>query len=113
MKCDYWENLVSNIDIYPRGMKSAFPFFLTSLIHHKQYLRATINSCHPISNQKYSQRTHFCINNEDLHMKPTGIPAHLAIANEVKVMRQAVINLHSEIAQLKADVTNQLPDTVA
>ncbi|KAF1781343.1 hypothetical protein GQ600_16283 [Phytophthora cactorum] len=46
-------------------------------------------------------------------MKLTGIPAHLAVAKEVKELREEVANLNKENNQLKTDVETKLPGSVA
>ncbi|KAG6968412.1 hypothetical protein JG687_00003767 [Phytophthora cactorum] len=46
-------------------------------------------------------------------MKSTGIPAHLAVAKEVKELREEVANLNKEIKQLNTDVETKLPGSVA
>ncbi|KAG3090647.1 hypothetical protein PI124_g17102 [Phytophthora idaei] len=46
-------------------------------------------------------------------MKSTAIPAHLAVAKEVKELREEVANLNKESNQLKTDVKTKLPGSVA
>ncbi|KAF1788827.1 hypothetical protein GQ600_1264 [Phytophthora cactorum] len=42
-----------------------------------------------------------------------GIPAHLAVAKEVKELREEVANLNKEINQLNTDAETKLPGSVA
>ncbi|KUF82947.1 hypothetical protein AM587_10002300 [Phytophthora nicotianae] len=124
MTSEYWNDLVSGFANYSRGIRSAFPFFLASIVYHEQFLRDTLSPGHPIfkarvfsSNELLNlQRASVVLSlgtSPVCGIKATGIPAHLAVAKEVKDLREEVSKLNNELVLLRQDMNTKLPDNVA
>ncbi|KAJ8574484.1 hypothetical protein ON010_g4729 [Phytophthora cinnamomi] len=124
MSIEHWKEIVSSYSNYPRGVQSAFPSLLASIIHHEPYLRDTLCSQHPIftarvfsANRLLDQQRGAVIlaigTSPVCGLKATGIPAHLAVAKQVNDLRDEVASLHSEIDDLKNVKLEKLSDEVA
>ncbi|KAE8893983.1 hypothetical protein PF003_g21836 [Phytophthora fragariae] len=124
MTVEYWDEIVSGYSNYPRGVQSAFPFLLASVIHHEQFLRESLTPNHPIFKarvftanvllQQQRGATVLAIGESPVcGLKATGIPAHLAVAKQVNELREEVANLHREIDELKTDMAAKLSNEVA
>jgi hypothetical protein len=45
---DFWNSIVPGYDYYPLGFQTVIPYLLAALIYHKQYLKSTFPSYHPL-----------------------------------------------------------------
>ncbi|KAK1934611.1 hypothetical protein P3T76_011220 [Phytophthora citrophthora] len=120
---EFWDRVVSEFSKYTRGMQSAFPFMLASLIHHEQYLRNTISPNHPIFKsrvfsanpllQELRGSTVLSLGTSPVSgLKATGIPVHLAIAKQVAGLKEAVSSLRDGITALEDKMPNVVASTV-
>ncbi|DAZ97624.1 TPA: LOW QUALITY PROTEIN: hypothetical protein N0F65_002243 [Lagenidium giganteum] len=124
MTTEYWNNIVSGVEGYPRGIKAAFPFFLASILHHEQYVIATLDPAHPIfkarvftGNRLLSQQRGATVIAVGVSpctdMRATGIPPHIACADQIKRRGQAVSDVVQELDILKARLHDTMPQRIA
>ncbi|KAF4150570.1 hypothetical protein GN958_ATG00232, partial [Phytophthora infestans] len=121
MTIDYRNEIVSGYSSYPRGIQSAFPFLIASLIHHENYLRVTLSSSHPIFKARVfsanslldDQRgvTILAIGTSPVcGLKATGIPAHLAVAKQVKELRDEHFEANGVVPISLCDLDTRMSD---
>ncbi|ETL91431.1 hypothetical protein L917_10017 [Phytophthora nicotianae] len=124
MMVDYWKQIVSGFSNYPKDIQAAFPFILASIIHHKSYLRRTLNASHPIFTARVFSANSLIDKLRGVTvlvigaspacgMKAPGIQAHLAVAKQVNELRREVTSLHKEIDGLKTELAENLSNQVA
>jgi hypothetical protein len=120
----FWAEIVPGFVNYPRGVQSAFPFFLASVIHHEIFLRANLNENHPIfrariftHNRHLDQLRGATILSVGMSpntgLKATGIPPHLAIANQLNRLCIEVDKFQIEMKQYKENFASELPPIIA
>ena len=104
----FWNTIVDGYNNYPKGIKSALPFMLSSLVYHEKYLRQNLDKNHIIFSARWSTQNPLldemrervlcghgkCKSTE---LKATGIPAHLACAIEVKQQRKMIEDLINKL----------------
>lgn len=89
-----WEHIVEGYNILGAGLKAALPFFLASLMFHKDYLDSNLGNTHPLKRSqvwgsKYmldvNYRSKISISSNTCNcctMRATGIPLQWS-SNEV------------------------------
>ncbi|ETP28117.1 hypothetical protein F442_22597 [Phytophthora nicotianae P10297] len=116
MTVQYWDEVVSGFSNYPRGIQSAFPFLLASIIFHEDYLRKNLCENHPIfKSRAFSSNLLLHLQRDApilsigtspvCSLKATGIPLHLAVAQQVR-------HLKEEVANLRTSMETTLPSTI-
>ncbi|ETN14129.1 hypothetical protein PPTG_07788 [Phytophthora nicotianae INRA-310] len=83
------------------------------LVLRIQYLKREFFSANPLLSKQRGSINLVIGSSPACGMKATGMPAHLAIATEVKDLRQELFNLNKEVNQLKTEITTSLPDPVS
>ena len=116
-----WSTLLPSYDKFPGCFKRALPYFLASLAFHLPWLRKNLGRSHPLWNQSlFTQTTmHDPETGADsllidwLHprvitgrsacsltnMIATGIPTHLALANEMNFVKEELAALKARYAE--------------
>jgi hypothetical protein len=127
-----WDNILEGYAHYPTGFKRVIPYLLASLLYHENYLRANLDSRHPLWNQKVfttlipgTQRTISDVFScrvmagvgvcKQTAMRATGVPPHLDIVLEVEHLKQSMADLHRSCKEDSSTVMaaiGRVPDAV-
>jgi hypothetical protein len=109
---------VSEYQNYPSGMKSALPYLLASIIHHEEFLRRNLHPEHPIFGARVFQ--HSLIDTlrgstvtgigrcSHTDMVATGVPPHLALAEQMYQLQEKNKKLENALIELKENVIQRM-----
>ena len=119
----FWKEAVSGYDDYPTGMKTALPYLLASVIHHEQYLRDNLHESHPIFSSRAFHNSLIDILRgstlcgvgvcEETDMKATGIPPHLALAEEIRQLKNKQKAFIEQLDRLEKYMKGELSKELA
>ena len=134
-----WNAILPGYDLFPGGLKRAVPFLFASLVYHIEWLEQKLSPLHPLWQHPVFTQLRG-LDNENIslvislrqfvstgigrcpitNMVASGIPYHLAIANEVRqnteelrMLRQAQENNKLEIIQHLNDKAERVLEAVA
>jgi hypothetical protein len=123
MDINFWREVLCGYDNYPKGMKAALPYLLASLIHHEKFLRITFREDHPIFKSRVFSHTLIdtlrgspllrigrC---PDTDMVSTGIPPHLALAEQVFRLEEKQKYMDQKLDTLQEHMENEFARNVA
>ena len=111
----YWTSILPDYAAYPTGLQSALPYLLASLLYHEDFLRETLPAGHLLFNmpvfahnpllQDLSDNILLAVGRcQDTQMAATGIPPHLAIAQQVHDVMEQLREVRAENQGLKEKV---------
>ena len=120
----FWNEIVAGYDNYPESFQTAFPFLLASVIHHEKFLRDNLPRQHPLWNEGvFSRNKHIeFLRGKTLlgigvckatGMKASGIPPHLAIANQLRELTATISALEEKFNNRLNSLDQLLPTTIA
>ena len=114
---DFWTGILPDYMAYPTGVKAALPFLLASLLYHEDFLRETLPEGHLLFNMPVFAQNPILTDLSDnillgvgrckeSQLAATGIPPHLAIANQVHDVMEELREVRIENQALRAKVEN-------
>jgi hypothetical protein len=106
-----WTMILPSYNKYPNTFKQVVPYLLASIVYHEQWLRENLSTNHPLfSTHLFASSNGFSILNQYRNnitlgvgrssrstMIATGIPPHLALANELLGVAKNVLECKTEI----------------
>jgi hypothetical protein len=119
----FWQDLLGDYKKYPIGMQAALPYLLASVVHHEHFLRSKLRVDHPVfSSRVFNNQMIDDLRGKTLlgtgrcmytDMKATGIPNHLAIAEQIFRLEEKHNQLSNKLNELETHLKNELAQNVA
>ena len=118
-----WNEILPIFHRLPQPFQQALPYLLASIVHNEEFLRRSLDPCHPLFGSMLFTSTQIAAlkpfvltgNNEckETGMKATGIPHVIVLATEVhglsKETRENRAELKQEICELRREMKEELP----
>lgn len=123
---EMWLEMLPNYATYPNCFRCTLPFLLASIVHHDSWLRANLDSRHPLFNSRLYAAGLFAKFNgkvlvgrvecPETGMVATGVPSHIMLAKSVRDLSKRIDALecghkrrHEEILTAFTDLKETLP----
>lgn len=123
---EMWLEMLPNYASYPNCFRCTLPFLLASIVHHDSWLRANLDSRHPLFNSRLYAAGLFAKFNgkvlvgrvecPETGMVATGVPSHIMLAKSVRDLSKRIDALecghkrrHEEILTAFTDLKETLP----
>lgn len=108
LSAEEWNDIVHGYaTFYPECFRQVIPFLLASIVHHEEWLNATLAPNHPLRTSRVwtcgviarlkSEVHTGCGHNKETRMRATGIPPHIVLANEIVEVRSALAAVRTEL----------------
>ncbi|MGZ8926641.1 MAG: hypothetical protein ACXW2E_12335 [Nitrososphaeraceae archaeon] len=106
-----WGNILPNYDNIPKSCKQVLLFLLASIVHHHDWLKLTLRNDHPLftsflySSGNINKYFQYLATPNNSKLRPTGIPPHLTIVNELKTCKDEI---YAQRQDMPALLTNEI-----
>jgi hypothetical protein len=126
-----YDRLVEGFTNYPRSFQRVLPYLFSSIVHHHQFLRTTLNRNHPFWNANifsssvelegvrfsnlvdsfHGQVITGANHCTETNIYATGIPSHLVIVTAIEDLRDRVTSLEAGVGVVGDKIINHVTST--
>ncbi|KAF0696171.1 Aste57867_13060 [Aphanomyces stellatus] len=126
-----WEEILPGYStFYPPSFRSAIPFLLASLVHHRDWLHRTLHSSHPLFLSpvwasglliKLLPNVYLgTLHNPATNLVATGIPPHVPLYQQLQAMQQSLSSVTTALEngfskipeQIRSGIDSGVPENV-
>jgi hypothetical protein len=114
---EFWTAILPEYSKFPTAFREVCIYLLASIVFHYTWLKENFPKTHPLFNTDLFSSNKILslipyVTTTSNRIRPTGIPPHLTIANEISEIRNSVVKCKTEILKQFNELPELLTDKI-